>query len=462
VILYHCSAVTVSFRVKLLASHALVALVVGVVTLVVVNRQVSERMEHQVDQRLEAQATAVARWMQRAAHPKQLAHRLAGVVDARVTMLDRSGIAIGESNGDVNAAPAMDSEGNPREVKVARAGGVGRETRYSAFEGQPVRYVAVPAADDVVVRLGVPVGEIEETKAELRGQLIIAAIASVLVALALAIAVAGPLTRRLREATAVASRIGAGDYAVPTPSDAADEIGVLSRALAAAAAELRETDRTRRDFLANVAHEIRTPVTSIRGYAEILSTQDVDRATGREFVQTIRRNAVRVGQLVEDLLELESLEAGKDAPLAREPVALAPVVKHVTETLHARATELGATFAVDVDPAATVLGDPDGVERIVLNLADNAIRHGGTGVAVSITASAGDGRCRIVVSDTGPGVPVEHRARVFERFHRGAHSGKADREGTGLGLAIARELAHAMGGTLVLADGSTFTLELPA
>ncbi len=447
---------TISFRVKLLASHAAVALVVGMVTLVVVDRQVSRSMEHQIDQRLEAQARAVATWMERAAHPARLARRLAGVVDARVTILDKHGIAVGESHAQANAKPGMDSEGLPAEVIAARDGHLGRETRYSAYERQPVRYVAVAAPEDVVVRLGLPLGEIDDTKQEVRRQLIVAAIASLLLALGLAALVAGPLTRRLRDATAAARRIGAGDYAAAAPSQARDEIGVLSRALATAGSELAATEQKRRAFLANVAHEIRTPVTSIRGYAQILSDSQVEDDTRREFVHTIHRNAVRIGTLVEDLLELEALEAGKGPPLARDQVAVAPIARYVFETLRGRASEVGATISTDVPPELAMRGDADAIERILLNLTDNAIRHGGAGVAVSITARRTGDRVALAVTDTGPGIAAEHRGTLFERFHRGA----ATEHGSGLGLAIARELAHAMGGTLTLTERSTFTLEL--
>lgn len=453
---------TFSYRLKLLATHAAIALVVGLVALLVVERLVSRRMEHQLDQRLEAQARAVAQWIERASHPRQLARRLAGVVDARVTIIDKHGIAVGESQADVNASPGMDSDGQPAEVVAARRGEIGRQTRFSALDGELVRYVAVGARGDMVVRLGVPLGEIEETKTEVRHQLLVAAFASLLVALGLAALVAGPLTRRLRDATALARRIGAGDDQVPSPSAARDEIGVLSRALATAATELRATAVQRREFLANVAHEIRTPVTSIRGYAEILSGPPVDPGTQHEFLQTIHRNAVRIGTLVEDLLELEALEAGKAAPLAREPVAIAPVVKHVVETLRARAREVEAVIDVDIAEAVTMRGDADAIERIILNLADNALRHGGGGVRVRIQASHHGDRARVVVSDSGPGVPVEDRARVFERFQRGTATADRTRSGSGLGLAIARELASAMGGALVLEHGSTFILELPA
>ena len=335
-------SMTVSFRAKLLATHVAVALAALAVALLVVERSVSPRLEAQVDSRLEAQAEAVARWMERAGHPNRLAGRLAGVVGARVTILDESGTAVGESRGDAPRIATSDIA-SLTEVVAARAGKVGRETRFSAVENEQVRYVAVPAAGDLVVRLGLPIGEIDDTKSELRRQLGAGAIASLLVALGLAALVAGPLTQRLRDATAVAQRIGAGDYEVGKPSSAADEVGILSRTLAAAAAKLKETEKRRRDFLATVAHEIRTPVTSIRGFTETLSSSDVDSETRGEFLQTIHRNAVRIGTLVEDLLELESLEAGKGRALAKERVEVAAVAGHVVETLRAKSIQVGAT-----------------------------------------------------------------------------------------------------------------------
>jgi len=450
---------TISFRLKLLASHAVVALVVGAVTLIVVERLVSTRMENQLDHRLESQARAVSSWLGRATHPQQLAHRLADVVDARVTIIDKRGIAVGESASI--AGWSINAEGTPREVTEAREGKVGHDTRFSADEQQPVRYIAVPAAQEAVVRLGVPIGELVETKMALRRQLLAAALASLLLALGLAALVAGPLTRRLREATRMAQRIGAGEYDVPAPPAANDEIGVLASALAHAATELRQTEAHRREFLANVAHEIRTPVTSIRGYAEILSKSPAPAETSKEFLTTIHRNALRIGQLVEDLLELEAIEAGKGSALTIEDVKIAPVVGHVLDTLRARADETAAAIRVDVGDVA-VRGDADAVERIVLNLVDNAIRHGGNGVAVHITATREEERIKLFVHDNGPGIPADDRARLFERFHRGAAARDPKRRGTGLGLAIARELAVAMSGTLTLGEGSTFVLDLPA
>jgi signal transduction histidine kinase len=454
--------VTVSFRFKLLATHAAIALIVGAVTLLVVERLVTRRMEQQLDLRLEAQARAVAVWLERAGHPQQLARRLAGVVDARVTIIDRRGIALGESTAPGTMRPALDPDGTTPDVIAAREGKVGRHTRFSPIDGAYVRYVAVPAPGDSVVRLGVPIGEIEETKDELRAQLLLAALASLLVAFGLAAAIAGPLTLRLREASAFARRIGAGDYKVPAQPTSSDEIGVLTGSLAIAATELQATEQRRRQFLATVAHEIRTPVTSIRGYAEILARGNVDAETSSEFLATIHRNSLRIAQLVEDLLELEAMSAGKGAPLASEPVALAAVVGHVSDTLRARADEIGALLVVDVEADLAAHGDADAIERIVLNLVDNALRHGGKGVRVSIAARRQGDRVTVTVSDSGAGVPEQHRTRIFERFQRGDAGLDRERRGSGLGLAIASELAHAMGGSLVLSGGSTFIVELPA
>jgi len=134
----------------------------------------------------------------------------------------------------------------------------------------------------------------------------------------------------------------------------------------------------------------------------------------------------------------------------------------VSATLGARASELGATIAIDIDDDLTARGDEDAIERIVLNLVDNALRHGGKGVRVDVTAKVSDDRVSLTVSDNGSGVPEEHRARIFERFHRGDAHLDRERRGSGLGLAIARELALKMHGTLELQGGSTFVLELPA
>jgi len=455
---------SVSFRSKLLLSHVAVALAVAVVALLVTERSMSNRLEELVDSRLVEQGRAVARWVDRSGHPNNLAPRLAGVVDARVTMLGGDGMVLGDSLDPTLAAQkeiVPPTEG----FEMARAGGVGKMTTFSEGLNQEVRFVFMPSTGGNVVRIGYALGEVEETRTVVRRQIVLGAGASLLVAGALALLVAAALSRRLSEASALASRIARGEYDAThanVPLD--DEVGLVARTLADAAGELRAADEQRRAFLANVTHELRTPVTSISGYTETLANSDLDVETRREFIDTIHRNAQRLARLVDDLLELEALAAGKGAPVDREPVALDPVVELAVKTMRSRIEEQGATVETGVGADARVLGDSAAVERVVLNLVGNAVLHGGTGVTVRIASRREDDRVILRVADNGPGIPLDRRRLVFERFMRAGDAKKATK-GTGLGLPIARELAHAMGGTLNLVDsdkGAAFELVLPA
>lgn len=450
---------TVPFRIKLLASHVAVALTVSAVTLIVVERSVSDRMSAQLDARLEAQGRALTQWLEGAGHPNRLARRLAGVVGARVTVFDERSEAIGESSDEALRVEAVYDDDRAVVAQTARSGEVHHYTRFSTLAQGPVRFVAVPAPNQAVIRLGFPIGEIEETKSEVRQQLALTGGISVLLAVALAALVAIPLTRRLNTAIAYARRVGAGEYDAALPEEATDEVGVLTATLRDAATELQRTDERRRQFLANVAHELRTPVTSIRGYAETLLNPSVKPERSTEFLAIIHRNSLRIGKLVDDLLELEAIEAAGHAGCI-ERFHLAPLAESIAKTLGSLAKDNGATIEVVMPDEVTACADPEAVERILLNLADNAVRHGGGRVRM---AAESRGRSTLViVSDEGGGIPEAERAVVFERFQRGSH---ARRTGTGLGLAIARELAHSVDGTLRLAataHGTQFELELPA
>ncbi len=226
--------------------------------------------------------------------------------------------------------------------------------------------------------------------------------------------------------------------------------------------QLRALDRVRRDFLASAAHELRTPVTSISGYAETL-LGDVPEAMRKEFLATIHRNAARIARLVNDLLVLERLDARPERLAERVAVPLGPVVAHAVATTRGAAP---APVAIDVDVPddAIALGDLDGLEHVVQNLVDNAVRHGGG--KVTVRARRDGRRVRLDVTDDGPGVPAEHHARIFERFYRVDPGGGHSRGGSGLGLAIVDQQVAAMGGTVRVKSppgaGATFTVELDA
>ncbi len=225
---------------------------------------------------------------------------------------------------------------------------------------------------------------------------------------------------------------------------------------------MRALEAVRREFLSNAAHELRTPVTSISGYAETLLGAPVDGETLKEFLGTIHRNAQRIASLVSDLVLLDQL-GGRDAVVGdRVPVPLAQVVNDAARTTRGVTPTAQIRIAVATD--VSVLGTRDGLDHVVQNLVDNAVNYGG-GTQVIVEAGCHDKRVRLSVSDAGSGIPKGQEERVFERFYRIDPGRSRDRGGSGLGLAIVKSQVEAMGGRVWLehADpGARFVIELDA
>ena len=225
---------------------------------------------------------------------------------------------------------------------------------------------------------------------------------------------------------------------------------------------LRALEAVRRDFLSNAAHELRTPVTAISGYAETLLGGSIDPETSQEFVTTIHRNAQRIAALVADLLVLDTLEGRAEAVGTRAPVALAEVVGDAART--ARGVTPSAQIEVDVAGGLSVLGTREGLDHIVQNLIDNAVKYGNN-TPVTVRAERVADRVRLAVADRGPGIPDGHEDRIFERFYRLDAGRSRDRGGSGLGLAIVKSQSEAIGGRVWVehaSPGARFVVELDA
>jgi two-component system phosphate regulon sensor histidine kinase PhoR len=225
---------------------------------------------------------------------------------------------------------------------------------------------------------------------------------------------------------------------------------------------MRALESVRREFLSNAAHELRTPVTSISGYAETLLGGGVDADTSKEFLVTIHRNAQRIAGLVSDLVLLDQLGGRAAVVGERVPVALAQVVQDAARTTK------GVTPSAQIDVAVaaelSVLATREGLDHVVQNLIDNAVKYGG-GTPVVVRAERAGGHVRLTVRDSGPGIPEGHEERIFERFYRLDSGRSRDRGGSGLGLAIVKSQIDAMGGRVWVerADpGARFVVELDA
>jgi two-component system phosphate regulon sensor histidine kinase PhoR len=230
--------------------------------------------------------------------------------------------------------------------------------------------------------------------------------------------------------------------------------------------ELTRVADMRRDFVANVSHELKTPLAAIRGYAETLRDGALDEPpTARRFTDRILSQCRRLQELLDDLLILSRLE-GMDAGIEREPVSLDAIARHAVELLAPAAREKGVAIEQLVEePAPAVPGDAGNLERLLLNLLDNAIKYNRPDGRITIRVGRRGGDALLEVSDTGIGIPPESISRIFERFYR-VDKGRAREEGgTGLGLAIVKHIAQAHGGQVDVESrvghGSTFRVRLP-
>jgi signal transduction histidine kinase len=294
-------------------------------------------------------------------------------------------------------------------------------------------------------------------------QLLIAGAIAAGVSLVLARVLALGMTQPLRDMAQAARRMEAGDYHQRVETRSRDEVGQLADAFNGMSAELEGVERLRRDLVANVSHELKTPISALRAHLENL-LDGVEQANP-ETLQIMLVQSERLGRLVEQLLDLSRLESG-DVPLDRQAVPIGPLVREVLSEIEVASpgsrVNVHSAIPGDIPPA---LADRERVHQVLFNLLDNAVRFTPEGGRVEVSASRNNGSVEVRVADDGVGIPAEHLPRLFERFYRVDESRSRDDGGTGIGLAIARSVIEAHGGRIWAESepgrGSVFAFELP-
>jgi two-component system phosphate regulon sensor histidine kinase PhoR len=230
---------------------------------------------------------------------------------------------------------------------------------------------------------------------------------------------------------------------------------------------LQRLEAVRRDFVANVSHELKTPVTSIKGFAETLQDGALDDPeTARRFIAIIVGQADRLNSIIQDLLSLSTLEQREgESRLTLEDADICEVIRVAVEVCEPKAQAKHIRISVDC-PACTLSSvNVPLLEQAVVNLVDNAVKYSPEGSSVKVGLAETDAEVAIFVIDHGPGVPRQHLSRLFERFYRVDRARSRDLGGTGLGLAIVKHIAQAHGGRVsvdsVVGSGSTFRIHLP-
>ncbi|MGE3176189.1 MAG: ATP-binding protein [Vicinamibacterales bacterium] len=308
------------------------------------------------------------------------------------------------------------------------------------------------------------------------------AVGSLLVGTAFtAFLVFGPARRRLRLLEDAARRLGSGDLSARAPAQGGDEVAAVASAfnamagdLAARAEALAAADRLRRQLLADVSHELATPVTAMRGYLETLVMPDfpLDEATRARYLAIVTDETTRLERIIGDLLELARLEGGGTA-FDVTTVPTAALFERIVAR-HGRASEAaGIDFRTRIAPGAeTVRGDRDRLEQALQNLAANAVRHAPAGSAIDLDARpAAGGGVRLSVTDRGAGIAPEHLPHLFDRFYK-ADTARVNRSaegsashGSGLGLSIVKAIVERHGGRVHVESEpgrTTFAVELPS
>jgi signal transduction histidine kinase len=567
----------VSLTRRLLLSYLAIIAVTGVVLTVAADRMLRSRLTEEATLILEREARYFATLADHAGTGAldSLVHALRAVTDRRLTVVDRRGAVIADSDFRLDQLATLENHAGRPEIRAALDGGVGTDLRVSASTGQAELKVAVPYRGGVV-RVSTALPRVNAVVDRAQGAVLLGAIVAVMGAAVLAVGFAGSVARPLvrlrdaaqaiargerphldtrgrsevgelaralrtvdenlsgrladleRERSEMAALIGAmvegvvacdAAGAVTTMNPAARRflglsaqeplppVGELFRhrgareaaasALAGTHTEgigaevngrdvllsahplpgggalfvlhdvttLRRLETVRRDFVANVSHELKTPLTVLRGYAETLQGDDPPPDVRREFIAAMLGNARRMQRLIDDLLDLSRIESGGWAPHPQR-VALAPAAQETWQSLAGSGNTAALTFEVRLAPdAAEVTVDPEALRQILGNVLDNAARYTPPGGRVEVRSERLTEGVRLDVVDTGPGIASEHLPRVFERFYRVDPARSRELGGTGLGLSIVKHLVEAHGGRVeavsALGQGTTIRILLP-
>jgi signal transduction histidine kinase len=405
------------------------------------------------------------------ATPEQLAQivrQLSESVGVRIILTDRGGTVVEDTGGLVDG------------MTISLPSFAGAERRssfrpYYAVDEDGVLMVA-PAlrqpgpggrTSNYVVILAIPQANVAQAWWELAPSLAFAGVISLLVSVLVALFLTRSIAQPLVQMTHASEEMARGRYDQSIPVRRRDEVGRLANAFNAMAQQVSSSDRTMRDFLANVSHELKTPLTSIQGFSQALIDGTIQGAEGYQHAAgIINEEAQGMRRLVDDLLTLSKIESGQIA-MGAELVDVDKLLRDAMRRTEWQAESKSVQVDLESPRVATVRGDPHWLGQVFTNLIDNALKHTPTGGRVALRLETRDhpSEALVTVHNTGSYIPPQDLPRVFERFFQVDRSRSARQHGSGLGLAIVREVVQAHGGHVEATSdatfGTRFTVRLP-
>ena len=376
----------------------------------------------------------------------------------RVTIINPKGTVLCDSEADVKN---MENHAQRPEISQALLGKRGTSTRISATLQTEMLYLAIPRIDSekvvAVIRTAIPLLSIGELLDELQRQFLLLLVVLLAIVSMVIINIYRKISQPLAEIINEANHFAQGNFGSKLPDYDIKEIAELGGALNRMAAQLDRLENLRQDFVANVSHELKTPIATIKGYVETLldgaqhDPQDLDR-----FLNIVSKQNDRLAAIVDDLLTLSRLES---APITQilelNDNDACHLLRFSAENCQARAEAKNINIKINCQRSIAVQVDHSLMTQALVNLIDNAIKYSSEDKTITLSAEVINDQVRLNVSDEGPGIPEEHIPRLFERFYRVDKSRSRRVGGTGLGLAIVKHIVHIHGGQITVSNNAT-------
>jgi two-component system phosphate regulon sensor histidine kinase PhoR len=392
--------------------------------------------------------------------------------------VESTGIVLGDSEIPDDKLSAVENHRSRPEIQQALQQGSGTDTRHSATIGVDYLYVAKRIVDSVavsgkrveVIRVSIPLTELKTMTDEIRFKIFFAGVLVLLLVIGVSVVVSYRISRPMVKIAESAEKIRAGNLETQIEIRSKDEIGLVAHAvnemvdqLKQDITQLKKLEQVRSQFLGNVSHELRTPIFALQGFLETLIDGAIDDpSVNRDFLEKAHEHALRLNTLLNDLIEISSIESG-EMKMSFRYFNVKEFLASAVEDFQPVAASQSVTITLGgiIDPALQVLGDKNRLMQVLSNLLNNAIKYNTEGGSVTVSVRDEKNVVWIDVTDTGYGIAEEHLTRIFERFYRVDKERSREAGGTGLGLAIVKHIVEAHGGevkvTSTLGKGSTFS-----
>ena len=450
---------------KFFGAFAALILIVVFILNFSVSLRLQEHFEQKITAELKSNAVLVGDILQtdliegRFEDIQQQTRRLADKLNMRITIVGKDGSVLGDSEQEPSL---MGNHIDRFEVIKAIENGFGQSTRFSDTMGLDMKYVAVRVEKGGralgVVRFALPLSRVQPEIRIIYRVVLFGTIAAVIIALIVGYFVSRSITLPIRQVKETAQLIARGDFGRRVRIKSKGELGELAESLNTMADELQQKmenlkrlDSVRTDFVANLSHELKTPLTLIKGYVETLQNEAInDKEKLGKFISIIKKHSDRLGYMIDDLLSLSELELSRDC-VNKTELDIKEVVDEISlgfgRALAGKKQNLTVNTKGD---DFRIQADRNKIEQVFANLIDNAVKYTKESGLIEILLCDQDQTVCVTVQDNGIGIPKEHRDRVFERFYRVDKARSRELGGTGLGLSIVKHIVLAHKGKITI------------